>query len=95
MPSWQNYMRRALSPRKSLWPPNAAFSVSERTLPEHRGRSRRWIIRATGSIGRYAVAEALRQGHTLRALVRDQARAARVLPGAVDLGTGAEFGGWR
>jgi uncharacterized protein YbjT (DUF2867 family) len=30
------------------------------------------IIGATGSIGRYAVAEALRQGHTVRALVRDQ-----------------------
>ncbi|MDQ0672779.1 uncharacterized protein YbjT (DUF2867 family) [Pseudarthrobacter siccitolerans] len=58
-------------------------------------RSAVLIIRATGSIGRYAVAEALRQGHTVRALVRDQARAARVLPGAVYLGAGAEFGGWR
>jgi uncharacterized protein YbjT (DUF2867 family) len=34
------------------------------------------IIGATGSIGRHAVAEALRHGHTVRALVRDQARAA-------------------
>jgi uncharacterized protein YbjT (DUF2867 family) len=42
------------------------------------------IVGATGSIGRYAVAEALRQGHTVRALVRDQARAARVLPDGVD-----------
>lgn len=43
------------------------------------------IIGATGSIGRYAVAEALRQGHTVRALVRDQTRAARILPDGVDL----------
>ena len=43
------------------------------------------ITGATGSIGRYAVAEALRQGHTVRALVRDQTRAARVLPDGVDL----------
>jgi uncharacterized protein YbjT (DUF2867 family) len=43
------------------------------------------IIGATGSIGRYAVAEALRQGYAVRALVRDQARAARVLPDGVDL----------
>ena len=38
------------------------------------------IVGATGSIGRYAVAEALRQGYAVRALVRDQARAARMLP---------------
>jgi uncharacterized protein YbjT (DUF2867 family) len=43
------------------------------------------IIGATGSIGRYAVAEALSQGYTVRALVRDHARAARVLPDGVDL----------
>jgi uncharacterized protein YbjT (DUF2867 family) len=46
------------------------------------------VIGATGSIGRYAVTEALRQGHTVRALVRDRARAARVLPDGVDLVTG-------
>ena len=39
----------------------------------------------TGSIGRYAVAEALRQGYAVRALARDQARAARILPDGVDL----------
>jgi uncharacterized protein YbjT (DUF2867 family) len=43
------------------------------------------IIGATGSVGRYAVAEALRQGYAVRALVRDRARAARVLPDEVDL----------
>jgi uncharacterized protein YbjT (DUF2867 family) len=46
------------------------------------------IAGATGSIGRYAVAEALRQGYAVRALVRDRARAAQVLPDAVDLVTG-------
>ncbi|WP_427170914.1 SDR family oxidoreductase [Arthrobacter sp. 92] len=43
------------------------------------------IAGATGSIGRYAVAEALQQGYRVRALVRDQARAARVLPDAAEL----------
>jgi uncharacterized protein YbjT (DUF2867 family) len=46
------------------------------------------VIGATGSIGRYAVTEALRQGHTVRALVRDGARAARVLPDGVDFVVG-------
>jgi uncharacterized protein YbjT (DUF2867 family) len=46
------------------------------------------IVGATGSIGRYAVAEALRQGYAVRALVRDRARAARVLPDGVDLVVG-------
>jgi nucleoside-diphosphate-sugar epimerase len=43
------------------------------------------IAGATGSIGRYAVAEALQQGYAVRALVRDQNRAARILPDGVDL----------
>jgi uncharacterized protein YbjT (DUF2867 family) len=43
------------------------------------------IVGATGSIGRYAVAEALQQGYAVRALVRDRARAARILPEGVDL----------
>jgi uncharacterized protein YbjT (DUF2867 family) len=43
------------------------------------------IVGATGSIGRYAVAEALQQGYAVRALVRDQTRAARLLPEGVDL----------
>ncbi len=43
------------------------------------------IVGATGSIGRYAVAEALQQGYAVRALVRDQNRAARILPDGVDL----------
>jgi uncharacterized protein YbjT (DUF2867 family) len=46
------------------------------------------IVGATGSIGRYAVAEALQQGYAVRALVRDQARAVRLLPEGVDLVTG-------
>ena len=43
------------------------------------------IVGATGSIGRHAVAEALSQGYNVRALVRDQTRAARLLPSGVDL----------
>lgn len=43
------------------------------------------IVGATGSIGRHAVTEALRQGYAVRALVRDHARAARLLPESVDL----------
>lgn len=37
-------------------------------------------VGATGSIGRLVVAEALRQGYAVRALVRDEAKARRVLP---------------
>lgn len=33
------------------------------------------VAGATGSIDRHAVAEAVRQGYTVRALVRDKARA--------------------
>ena len=43
------------------------------------------MVGATGSIGRYAVAEALRQGYAVRTLVRDRARAVRILPDGVDL----------
>ena len=46
------------------------------------------IVGATGSIGRHAVAEALQQGYVVRALVRDQTPAARILPEGVDLVTG-------
>ncbi|WP_345474218.1 SDR family oxidoreductase [Glutamicibacter ectropisis] len=46
------------------------------------------MIGATGSIGRPAVAQALAQGYTVRALVRDQARAQRQLPEAVELVVG-------
>lgn len=46
------------------------------------------IIGATGSIGRLAVAEALRQEYRVRALVRDEARARRVLPQGVELVVG-------
>lgn len=46
------------------------------------------IAGATGSIGRHAVAEALRQGYAVRALVRDRARAARILTDAVELVVG-------
>lgn len=37
------------------------------------------VVGATGSIGRLVVAEALRRGYTVRALVRDEAKARRVL----------------
>jgi len=40
------------------------------------------VVGATGSIGRYVVAEAVRQGYTTRALVRDASRAGRLDPGA-------------
>jgi uncharacterized protein YbjT (DUF2867 family) len=46
------------------------------------------IVGATGSIGRYAVAEALQHGYAVRALVRDQTRAAGILPDGVDLVVG-------
>ncbi|GGC94089.1 nucleoside-diphosphate sugar epimerase [Tersicoccus solisilvae] len=46
------------------------------------------ILGATGSIGRPAVSEALRQGHAVRALVRDRNRAARLLPDSVELVVG-------
>lgn len=46
------------------------------------------MIGATGSIGRPAVAEALRQGFRVRALVRNEARARRVLPEGVELVAG-------
>ena len=46
------------------------------------------VAGATGSIGRHVVAEALRQGYAVRALVRDRARAARILPDGVELVVG-------
>lgn len=46
------------------------------------------IAGATGSIGRYAVAEALRQGYVVRALVREKGRAARILPDGVEVVVG-------
>lgn len=45
------------------------------------------IVGATGSIGRHAVAEALRQGYAVRALVRDAGRA-RSLPAEAELVVG-------
>ncbi|MFV0461774.1 MAG: SDR family oxidoreductase [Nostocoides sp.] len=45
------------------------------------------IVGATGSVGRLAVAEALRQGYAVRALVRDPARAGS-LPDAAELVVG-------
>ena len=45
------------------------------------------IVGATGSIGRLAVSEALRQGYRVRALVRDPGRAGN-LPGEVELVVG-------
>lgn len=42
-------------------------------------------VGATGSIGRLVVAEALRHGYKIRALVRDAAKAGRVLPSQAEL----------
>lgn len=44
-------------------------------------------IGATGSIGRHVVSEALRQGHTVRVLVRDRGRA-RDLPAEIEVAVG-------
>ncbi|MFE4468135.1 SDR family oxidoreductase [Leifsonia sp. NPDC056824] len=46
------------------------------------------VVGATGSIGRLVVAEALRRGHRVRALVRDAAKAERVLPSSTELVVG-------
>lgn len=46
------------------------------------------FVGATGSIGRLAVAEALRRGYRVRALVRDAARARRILPAEAELVSG-------
>jgi uncharacterized protein YbjT (DUF2867 family) len=40
------------------------------------------VVGATGSIGRLVVEEAVRKGHSVRALARDPRKARRVLPGA-------------
>jgi uncharacterized protein YbjT (DUF2867 family) len=46
------------------------------------------VVGATGSIGRLVVAEALRQGYAVRALVRHEAKARRVLPPGAQLVVG-------
>lgn len=46
------------------------------------------VVGATGSIGRRVVAEALAQGHHVRGLVRDAARARQILPPEAELVTG-------
>jgi uncharacterized protein YbjT (DUF2867 family) len=43
------------------------------------------VVGATGSIGRLVVAEALEQGHVVRALARNEARARRHLPAAAQI----------
>ncbi|MEU1183619.1 SDR family oxidoreductase [Streptomyces sp. NPDC005820] len=46
------------------------------------------VVGATGSIGRLVVAEAIARGHTVRALVRDRAKATQLLPADAELVTG-------
>jgi len=46
------------------------------------------VVGATGSIGSLAVAESLAAGHRTRALVRDQAKAHRLLPHEADVVVG-------
>ncbi|WP_069628762.1 SDR family oxidoreductase [Streptomyces niveus] len=46
------------------------------------------VVGATGSIGRLVVTEALARGHTVRALVRDTAKGARVLAKEAELVVG-------
>ncbi|MBG0857043.1 SDR family oxidoreductase [Streptomyces spinoverrucosus] len=43
------------------------------------------VVGATGSIGRLVVAESIARGHTTRALVRDAAKAGRLLPAETEL----------
>ena len=40
------------------------------------------VVGATGSIGRLVVAEAIREGYAVRALVRDAGKARTLTPGA-------------
>ncbi|AXG81830.1 SDR family oxidoreductase [Streptomyces paludis] len=46
------------------------------------------VVGATGGIGRLVVAEAIARGHTVRALVRDRAKGARLLPADTGLVVG-------
>ena len=46
------------------------------------------VVGATGSIGRLVVAEATARGHTVRALVRDRAKGAQLLPADAELVVG-------
>ncbi|MGW5465264.1 SDR family oxidoreductase [Streptomyces sp. NPDC003996] len=46
------------------------------------------VVGATGSIGRLVVAEAIARGHAVRALVRDRAKGAQLLPADAELVTG-------
>lgn len=46
------------------------------------------VAGATGSIGHLVVEEALSEGYTVRALVRDPAKAARILPPAAEIAVG-------
>lgn len=46
------------------------------------------VVGATGSIGRLVVAEAIARGHTVRALVRDRAKGAQLLPADAELVVG-------
>lgn len=43
------------------------------------------VVGATGSIGQHVVREALAQGYAVRALVRNRARAQRLLPPGIDI----------
>jgi uncharacterized protein YbjT (DUF2867 family) len=52
--------------------------MSAKGSPLSAGPLKILVVGATGSIGRLVVAEALRQGHAVRALVRDPHRAARL-----------------
>ncbi|MEU8974526.1 SDR family oxidoreductase [Streptomyces monashensis] len=46
------------------------------------------VVGATGSIGRLVVTEAIARGHTVRALVRDRAKGAQLLPAEVEFAVG-------
>ncbi|MFJ9724756.1 SDR family oxidoreductase [Streptomyces sp. NPDC101209] len=46
------------------------------------------VVGATGSVGRLVVTEAIARGHAVRALVRDRAKGARLLPAGAELVVG-------
>ncbi|MFD9511001.1 cation:proton antiporter domain-containing protein [Streptomyces mirabilis] len=46
------------------------------------------VVGATGSVGRLVVTEAIARGHTVRALVRDRAKGAQLLPADAELVVG-------
>ena len=79
MDTWSAQPRAGLDPAKSTTTNGEQVSTPHSIV---------LIVGATGSIGRPAVAEALRQGYTVRALVRDRVKAERQLPTEAEIVVG-------